>query len=159
MADARKLTKAELDEFLSTPVIARLATTRPDGSPYVVPIWQQWDGEHMWVIPRERSAFVPNIQQEPRVCVSCADDVNQDHRRVTIEGTAEIVEGPVPLVGRTKKIADEMVARYMGPTGAAYAQKTANRLRYLVRITPTRITSWQGSEWHPRYFDTTADAD
>lgn len=151
---ASKLTKEEIDEFLATPIIARLATVQPGGAPYVVPVWQQWDGEHMWVIPRGKSSFVENIRNEPRVCVSCADDINPAHTRVTIEGTAEIVEGPVPLVGKTKEIADEMAVRYMGPDGPKYAARTADRLRYLVRITPTKITSWQGAEWSRKYIET-----
>ncbi len=148
------LSKTAIDDFLATAVIARLATVKPDGAPYVVPIWQHWDGEAMWVIPRGKSAFVENIRHEPRVCVSCADDVNPAHTRVTIEGTAEIVEGPAPLVGRLKEIGEEMAVRYMGPDGPKYAGRTANRPRYLVKITPNRITSWQGSEWHRRYIDT-----
>lgn len=151
MAAASKLSPEEIDQFLATPIIARLATVQPDGAPYVVPVWQQWDGENMWVIPRGKSSFVKNIENEPRVCVSCADDVNPAHTRVTIEGVAEIVEGPVPLEGRVKKIADEMAVRYMGPNGPEYAGRTADRPRYLVRITPTKIISWQGTEWSQKY--------
>lgn len=158
MPGARKLTPEEIDAFLATPVIARLATVQPSGAPYISPIWQQWDGTHLWVIPRAKARFVEYIRNEPRVAVSCADDINPAHTRVTIEGTAEIVEGPVPLEGRTKEIADEMAVRYMGPDGPKYASKTADRLRFLVRITPTRITSWSGTEWHERYI-VTKDAD
>ena len=39
-----KLTSEEVDAFLATPVIARLATVQPDGAPYVAPVWQHWDG-------------------------------------------------------------------------------------------------------------------
>ena len=148
---ARGLTRGEVDRFLATPVIARLATVKPDGAPHVVPIWQHWDGEHMWVIPRARSSFVEHLRREPRVCVSCADNENADHTRVTVEGRAEIVEGPVPLAGRTKAIADAMAVRYGGPEGAAYAARTADRPRYLVRITPEKVTSWRGAEWHRRH--------
>ena len=116
-------------------------------------MWQQWDGESMWVIPRSKSSWYENISQEPRVCILCADDVNHEHTRVTIEGVAEVVEGPVALVGRTKEIADEMAIRYMGPDGPTYAAKTADRLRYLVKVTPTKITSWRG-ELHTRYIVT-----
>jgi len=69
---------------------------------------------------------------------------------------AEVVERPIALVGRTKEIADEMAIRYMGPDGPKYAEKTADRLRYLVKITPVKITSWRG-EWNPRYIVTESD--
>ena len=99
------------------------------------------------------SSWYVNLSRDPRVCISCADDINPEHARVTIEGIAEVVAGPVPLVSPVKEIADEMAIRYMGPDGPSYAAKTANRLRYLVKITPTKITSWRG-EWHKRYIVT-----
>ena len=63
---------------------------------------------------------------------------------------------PGDVVGRVKDIADEMAVRYMGPDGPGYAARTADRLRYLVKITPTNVTSWRG-EWHRRYIVTEAD--
>jgi len=148
-----KLSSKEIDEFLALPIIARIATVKPDGAPHVAPVWQQWDGEAMWVIPRSQSSWYANLSREPRVCISCADDINPEHARVTIEGIAEVVSGPVPLIGQVKQIADEMAIRYMGPEGPSYGAKTAGRLRYLVKITPTKITSWRG-EWHKRYIVT-----
>lgn len=118
-----RLSSREIADFLARPIIARIATVKPDGAPHVAPLWQQWDGEAMWVIPRSRSSWFENLRLEPRVCISCADDVNPDHARVTIEGIAEVVEGPVGLVGRVKEIADEMAVRYMGPDGPSYAAK------------------------------------
>ena len=82
--------------------------------------------------------------------------MDPEHTRVTVEGIAEVVEGPTPLTGKTKEVADEMAIRYIGPDGPAYASKTADRLRYLVKITPSKITSWRG-EWHPRYIVTESD--
>ena len=38
-----KMSKKEIDEFLSEPWIARLACIKPDGSPFVVPVWYHWD--------------------------------------------------------------------------------------------------------------------
>ena len=150
MANARGLTKEEVDDFLAKPVIARLATVKPDGSPYVVPVWQQWDGESMFIIPRSRSSFVEHIRHEPRVCISCADD-GPGHRRVLIEGVAEIVEGPAMMAGLMLEIARDMAVRYMGPDGPKYLGVTADRPRYLLRVRPTAMRSWQGGDWHPRY--------
>jgi nitroimidazol reductase NimA-like FMN-containing flavoprotein (pyridoxamine 5'-phosphate oxidase superfamily) len=36
--------EAERDAFLAGPWVGAIAVTRPDGSPYVVPIWYRWDG-------------------------------------------------------------------------------------------------------------------
>ena len=144
------LTSEQVDALLAAPVIARLATVREDGAPYIVPVWQHWDGEAMYIIPRERSRFVKDIRREPRVAVSCADDIDADHPRVLIEGDAEIVEGPVLLAGRFLEIAREMSYRYGGDAGLEYLAGTMDKPRYLLRVTPRKITTW-AKGWHPRY--------
>ena len=141
----------EVTSFLRGPVIARLATVQPGGAPYIAPVWQQWDGELMYVVGRAGSRFVDHIRREPRVAVSCADDVNPEHARVLIQGLAEVIEGPAPMTGRMLQIADEMALRYMGPDGPGYVQRTVDRPRCLIAITPESIISWAGGEWHPRY--------
>ena len=152
MADsARGLTAAEIDDLLGKAIVSRLATVQPDGAPYVVPIWHFWDGAALWVIPRARSAFVKHIQSMSRVCSYRARTTDPGHARVSIAGTAHIVDGPSKMTGRALEIAREMGNRYLGPVGAKYIGHTLDRPRYLVRIDPVKITSWQGGEWHPRY--------
>ncbi len=90
---AGSMTPQEITAFLRGPVIARLATVQPGGAPYIAPVWQQWDGELMYIVGRAGSQFVDHVRNEPRVAVSCADDVNPEHARVLIEGNAEILEG------------------------------------------------------------------
>jgi nitroimidazol reductase NimA-like FMN-containing flavoprotein (pyridoxamine 5'-phosphate oxidase superfamily) len=145
-----QLTKPEIDQLLATAIIARLATVKPDGSPYIAPVWESWDGESMYIIPRGKSKFVEYIKANPRVAISCADDINPDHSRVLLEGTIEIVEGPVRMEGLGLEIGTEMVQRYSGEAGLAYLEKTRDNLRYLLKLTPDKITSWRG-EWHRRY--------
>ena len=144
------LTSEQVDALLATPVIARLATVREGGAPYIVPVWQHWDGDAMYIIPRERSRFVEDVRREPRVAVSCADDVDADHARVLIEGDAKIVEGPVLLAGRFLEIAREMSYRYGGEAGLEYLAGSMDKPRYLLRVTPRKITTW-AKGWHPRY--------
>lgn len=144
------LTPVQIDKLLSGPIIARLATVKPDGAPYIVPVWEYWDGEYLFIIPRERSQFVEYIKNEPRVAVSCADDVDPDHPRILIEGEAEIVEGPVRMSGKTLDIAREMVVRYSGKPGLKYLDETIDKSRYLLKIKPENITTW-AKGWHPKY--------
>ena len=147
---ARGLTSAEIDDLLRRPIVSRLATVQPDGAPYLVPIWHYWDGEALWIIPRARSAFVEHIRREPRVFLSCAVD-GDGNARVSVAGTAEIVEGPSKMSGRMLEVAREMGLRYVGQPGLEYIERTLDRPRYLVRIDPVKIMSWKGGEWHPRY--------
>ena len=150
MGENRGLTKEEIAEFLSGPIVARIATVKEDGAPYIAPIWQYYDGEVMWVIPRERSVFVKHIRRSPRVAVSCAYDT-APWTRVLIQGRAEIVEGPKPVEGLIAEIGEQMAVRYLGEHGAEYASITWDRPRYLIKIIPEKITSWTGSEWADKY--------
>lgn len=150
MGENRGLTKEEIVEFLSGPIVARIATVKEDGAPYIAPIWQYYDGEVMWVIPRERSVFVKHIRRSPRVAVSCAYDT-APWTRVLIQGRAEIVEGPKPVEGLIAEIGEQMAVRYLGEHGAEYASITWDRPRYLIKIIPEKITSWTGSEWADKY--------
>lgn len=152
MGENRGLTKEEIDEFLEKPIIARLATVKPDGSPYITPVFQEWDGEVMWIIPREKSTFVRYMEENPQVAVSCAID-ESPYTRVLIEGKAEIVEGPVKLEGQIWEIGKKMSLRYMGERGPEYAERTIDRPRYLVKIMPEKLTSWSGVEWAEKYVE------
>ena len=121
------LTKAEIDALLAGPITARLATVKPDGAPYVVPVWQYWDGTSMYVIPREKSRFIDHLRHDARVAVSCADDVDPAHPRVLLEGTIEIVAGPEKMQGRMLEIATEMAQRYGGEAGLTYLRGTLDK--------------------------------
>jgi nitroimidazol reductase NimA-like FMN-containing flavoprotein (pyridoxamine 5'-phosphate oxidase superfamily) len=74
MGKNRKLTPAEVKEFLAAPVVARIATIDESGVPYVTPVWQEWDGEAFWIVPRERAAWIAHIKKNPNVGISCAED-------------------------------------------------------------------------------------
>jgi hypothetical protein len=62
----------------------------------------------------------------------------------------EIVAGPEKMQGRTLEIATEMAQRYGGEAGLTYLRGTLDKPRYLLKLTPRKVTTWSGS-WHPRY--------
>ncbi|GAC1642602.1 MAG: hypothetical protein NVS4B2_32250 [Chloroflexota bacterium] len=147
------LTKEEMDAFLQQPVVARLATVDQDGAPNVAPVWQTWDGEAFWIVPREKSSFVKHLRHESRVCLSIALE-STPYTRVTAHGTAAIVEGPVDSQGglsRWVEVARGMALRYLGEHGPEYLEPTMDRPRYLVKVTPQKIVTWDGVEWHDKY--------
>jgi nitroimidazol reductase NimA-like FMN-containing flavoprotein (pyridoxamine 5'-phosphate oxidase superfamily) len=146
MGKNRGLTPEEISDFLAGPVVARVGTVDPDGSPYITPVWQEWDGEAMWLVPRERTAFVGHI----RVAVSCAME-SGTYTRVLIRGKAEIVFGPAPMEGQCLEIANRMATRYLGEHGPEYLVPTYDRPRYLIKIVPDSVISWDGVEWAKKY--------
>lgn len=150
MGKMRGLTRAEIKEFLAGPIVARVATIDEEGAPYITPVWQEYDGESLWFIPREKTLLVRHLRREPRIAVSCALD-QSPYTRVLFRGRAEIVAGPVVMQGQMLQIAERMAVRYLGERGPEYLAPTHDRPRYLVRVQPETITSWEGVEWHPKY--------
>ena len=120
--------------------------------PYITPVWQEWDGEAMWIVPRERSTWVRHIQSNPNVAVSCALD-NSPYTRVLMRGRTEIVFGPAPMAGPCLEIARRMSVRYLGERGPEYLEPTADRPRLLIKFTPARSSlgkGWSGQKKYTR---------
>jgi PPOX class probable F420-dependent enzyme len=149
------LSEAELNAFLAQPWNARLATVTPECTPYVVPVWYEYDpvARVFYVVARERSAYVEHIRHNPAVAFHIADDVHLEHTRVLVEGTAEILEGPAAPADspRIRELAVKMTMKYLADRGPEYAQRTDRRPRYLIRITPRRWHTWTGREWAAKY--------
>ena len=145
------LTQAEQRAFFLRPLIARLATVRADGSPYVVPLWFEWeerDGSFLVVI-RERARFMPDLLREPRVCLSIAAE-SPPYARATVMGRAEIVGRPRES-DEWKAVARRMTARYVGNVDPGYFDRTVVYPRWLVRIVASEMTTWRGGGWHRLY--------
>src|SRR2546425_1321936 len=140
------LSHRETAEFMAVPWNGRLATLTPERTPHITPVWYEYNpaDRTIDIVARARSAFVRHIQVDPHVAFHIADDVHLSHTRVLVQGTAEILEGPIAphLSPRIKALVARMVARYMGPSGAEYAARTDDRPRYLIRITPRKVTTW-----------------
>ena len=65
--DLGGLTAEEMEQFLAGNPVARLATLKPDGSPYVMPVWYQWDGEALYFVGRQRALWCQYIKADGRV--------------------------------------------------------------------------------------------
>ena len=140
------LNDAELREFLTDkPHIMKLATLSIDGWPMVNPVWYNYDGEAFAVAGRRQAEWVANIRNDPRVSM-CIDTAAAPYVRVLIRARAEILdENWMPDV-------PDRAARYLGErSGQAYFDSKKHIPRALIRITPVKITSWTGGDWHPRY--------
>lgn len=145
--------REEMDEMLAQGIVCRLAVLDDDGWPYVVPVWFEWDPDEgvLWVIPRERSAWARYMVREPRVAFTI-DTPEPPYRKVAAQGIAEVVEEP-NVGGAWVEIARRMSVRYLGPHGDDYLEPTLDRPRWLFRIRPQKLLTWQGVDWHPRYKD------
>lgn len=145
------MARREMDEFLAGNTLARLATLDDAGWPYVQPAWHQWEPEAgvFWVIAREKSAWAAFMKRDPRVALTI-DSAEAPYLKVAMQGTAETVEEP-NVGGRWVEIARRMSLRYLGEHGPDYLVPTLDKPRWLFRITPVKLVTWQGVDWHPKY--------
>lgn len=142
------LTDQQTREFLiGGKHILRLGTVTPDGRPYVVPLWYDYDGEAFTVLGRQKNIWIPYVEQEPRVCLEF-DTTDGPFIHVTAPyATAEIVDKE--WHGEWEYIA----VRYSGQeAGHKYYEATKHIPRVFIRVTPGKLVTWTGGHtWHPRY--------
>jgi Pyridoxamine 5'-phosphate oxidase len=156
------MTEEECDEFLGSPDstwLLKLAVLKEDGWPFVTPMWYQWRDGAFYVVGRKRSAWVADLERDPR-CSVCVDEEAMPPagglRKVLARCTAEVLEGPVVAEGsRWLTVADEMAIRYAGPAGHEGLKTSYGWERYLVKLTPVEggMLTWQGVGWASRYLD------
>jgi len=141
----------ERDEFLAGKTLARLAVLDEYGWPYVQPVWYQWDPTEgiFWIIARKKSAWAKFMQNDERVAITI-DGETKPYKKVFVQGKAEVVEEP-NIGGQWVEISKLMATRYLGEHGPDYIVPTLDKARWLFKITPTVLNTWQGVEWHPKY--------
>lgn len=146
-----KLEKNELDTFLAQGIVSRVATLDANGWPYVVPVWFEWESNEgiFWVIGRAKSAWAIHMANDPRVAITI-DDEGAPYRKLQAQGTAEIIEQP-NVGGAWVEIARRMSRRYLGEHGPDYLEPTLDKPRWLIKIRPTKMQTWQGVDWARKY--------
>ncbi len=152
-----KMSADEINGFLNEPFLARVACLDDNDWPYVVPCWYQWDGAALWVVPRARSAWARYLEARPRCAVTIDESSAADRasdagvqRRFLAQCEAAIVEQP-NVGGRWVEVARTMSIRYYGENGPSYLEPTMSWKRWLIRLDPVQIQTWQGIGWPARY--------
>ncbi|MCH7624691.1 MAG: PPOX class F420-dependent oxidoreductase [Chloroflexi bacterium] len=133
------MTPEQIEDYLSKPHIADLATVRPDGSPHVAPVWFLYEDGVVKVLAETSSVKVKNLKNEPRVSVSIATD-QQPYEYVIVNGVAEVSGGDISDILRRISV------HYQGPEeGERYAEKTLRELVLcLITIRPSKLIGWSG---------------
>lgn len=133
----RALDAGQTTAFLSAPWIARLACLRPDGTPHVVPVWQEWNGQNFYVTAWQGSLWAEYLLVNPNVSLAI-DEPWPPLRRVLARGQAiplqksDLPDGLNGLLNRLRR-------RYLGQNSALPATDWQ-----AFRIIPDSLTAWQG---------------
>lgn len=145
------MSREDLADLFAKGNICRLATLDERGWPYVVPVWFEYDeGDGgFWFVPRRKSAWAVHIQADPRVSFTIDED-DAFNRRFVAQGRGTIVEEP-NVGGAWVGIAERMALRYLGPHGPEYLVPTLNQPRWLIKVMPEMVKTWQGVGWAKKY--------
>lgn len=145
----RGMDPEETEKFLERGLMVHLACLQADGSPYVVVCWHEWRDGCFWVVPRQRSKWAECLKNDPRV--SFVVDDPKTLEKVWGEGLAELVEEP-NVGGQWVAVGERMSYRYLGENGPTYLVSTLQQPRWLFRIRPTKVKTWQGVGWARSYW-------
>jgi len=122
--------------FVEKARIARLASTRRDGSPHVSPVWYRYEDGAFLVLVDRGSRKHRNIERDARV-VLCIDDERAPYHTVLVRGRASVEPAPGPVW----RLA--LAVHYLGDeNGRRYVETTDGSNGVLLRIAVESVTGW-----------------
>src|SRR5262249_26151619 len=145
----RGMTREEMEDFLKLGVNMYLACLAPEGDPYITVCWHEWRDGHFWVIPPPRSAWAEFLARKPRGSFVI------EQPNTLGKGIGRGRSGPVGRPdggGPWGAIATPMTYRCLGENGPTYLEPTLNQPRWLFKIKPEKLQTWQGVGWAPKYW-------
>lgn len=141
-------TRRRLDEILSRPVLARLATASPKTlQPHVVPVWFYWDGNTLWISGFRSTRKFKELSLNPlcAVLVDGGGPPPQDQPSVwgvLLEGPAELITSPAEFVVEQSV---RIYARYLGVEGVLDPEPQSwihDAENTLIRLDPQKVFVW-----------------
>ena len=128
---------AAVEERLESSLHYWLATTRPDGSPHVVPRWGVWLDDCFWYDGSPETLHVRNLARDS----SCVLHLEDGGQAVIVEGRSEVAPPPGPEFGG--RLSAAMSAKYgehgYSPEPDSWEGADSGGLRVL---TPAKAIAW-----------------
>jgi nitroimidazol reductase NimA-like FMN-containing flavoprotein (pyridoxamine 5'-phosphate oxidase superfamily) len=143
---ARVMDTEEIQELLSLPIIARMATVG-DSRPHIAPVWFEWNGGCLWITADKSHKKIANLRSNPHLAVSIDESYGGlRFWAIVMEGVAELIEEPVELV---MSVTERIYGKYMGR--GTMNLPTVQTMRFegdpiLIRMNPERIISWNAAD-------------
>jgi PPOX class probable F420-dependent enzyme len=130
----KNLAVEELGDLLELPLVAVLATYRPDGTVLLSPVWHEFRDGGFNIATFENDVKARHLRRDPRASIVVAEAL-PPFRGVEIACEATLVhEGAHEAVRR-------IAIRYLGEEqGQAYAESVP--VSIIVRLEPGRLRTW-----------------
>lgn len=139
--------KSRIDEILTHPHLARLATASPTTlQPHAVPVWFLWDGESLWISAFSSTRKVKELQANPRcaVIIDGGGPPQDDSPAwgILMEGAANLITQPRDFVA---EMSFRIYSRYLGEAGAREAEPQSwlhDPENTLIQLKPQLVRAW-----------------
>ncbi len=126
---------ADVDEFLSRPNPAVVATLRADGTPHTAATWYDWEDGRVLLNLDDSRVRLGYLRRDPRASLTVVGADNW-YRHVSLIGRVVSIEDDAELVD-----IDRLARRY---TGNEYRRR--DRRRVSAWLVPDRWHGWAGGE-------------
>lgn len=130
------MSKEELGQYLSQPIIARLATIGKDGYPNVHPLWFLYQNEEIIISTGKDTTKTKNIKANPNVGIIIDTVEETGLKAVIFRGKADLIDD------ETKETTKKVLLKYLGTEDDPMFQMLINMPRTIIKIKPEKIVSW-----------------
>jgi len=134
------LETGEINAFLRQAWGARLACIRTDGTPHVVPLWYEWDGQFFWITASSRASWGHYVCANAEVSLTI-DEPWPPLRRVLVIGSAAPVATDV-IEGGVAALRARLEIRYLGRVASTVSPEQIGWQAF--RLTPKKIIGQRG---------------
>jgi hypothetical protein len=133
--------ETELDEFLVSQRVCRVATVQASGAPHISPLWFVWDGSSIWLNSIVKSQRWVDLRSNPLVSVVVdTGDEYEELRGAELTGSVEQI-GEVPRSGLPNAVLEEPERLWSEKYRSGRAFQPDGRHAWL-RLVPQKTVSW-----------------
>ncbi len=140
------MTHEELEEFLSKPILARIATVGKNCTPHIAPVWFIYDDGAVIIGTRKNTMKIRNIKNNPAVAIAIdtivGESVSDGAKGAIFKGKAELVEED------TLEIIQKLCKKYLGSLDHPAAKQLLHdpSPSVVIKLKPQKIISWDSSK-------------
>ncbi len=148
-----EMSTSEMMNYLSQPLIAKLATINFNGTPQLSPVWFIFENNKFYISTYEKALKISNIKRDDRVTLLIdSTDGGLKLKGVLVRGVAKIISGE-----ECKKIEKKIYDKYL--TDEIIIKDEVARLfkqvalcspdSVCIEVRPLKITTWDYTKLRP----------
>lgn len=148
MRDAVALTPAEQQAYVAEARTLTLCTHGPHGYPHAVAMWFVVDDDgRVLMTTYRKSQKAVNAKRQPKVALHIESGLSySDLKGVLIRGEIEVVDDEDVVFDTIKRVHAKMAGAFPDAAGAEDVMRWQAKKRVVLRVTPTRVSSWDHSK-------------